>query len=183
MLTSLVNQWEMLSARSSRRRRGPDGCTGASQTMAYLSSCGYPPVLSSLTFRQCPSIRTGPPVLHRTLSPSPPPTLCFFLSPFLWLLPLGRVSIFIRTKEMVTVTEKEERQLDGHGLEIVLHVFACNTVCTSFSLRPHFFLSLSCHPSLCFDTSTIFQFLFCSWFLFSLLLLLPPLFRFVLLHI
>lgn len=41
-----------------------------------------------------------------------PPTLCIFLSflfVFLCLLPLGRVNIFNRTKEMAAVTEKEKR--------------------------------------------------------------------------
>ena len=60
-----------------------------------------------------------------------PPTALLFLC----LLPPDSDSILSRTKETVAVTEKEEGQLDGHGHghEIVLHV------CTSFSLRPHFF--------------------------------------------
>ncbi len=173
MLTPLVNQWGMLHARSSLRRCGPYGYIGTSQTMAYLSSCGYPPVLSSLAAAVSKN-------QNRTSFPSsdtfsfPHPHCAFFLSSSAFSHRAG-LAFFSRTKEMVAVAVKEERQLDGHGLEIVLHVFAYNTVCTSFSLCPHFRLSLSHHPSLPFDTFTFFKFLLCSWFPFSLLLLQPPL--------
>lgn len=49
--------------------------------MAYLSSCGFPPVLSSLY----------PSILYRTFSSSQP--LCFFPFLYLVLLPLGRDNI------------------------------------------------------------------------------------------
>lgn len=63
------------------RRRGPYGLVDTSQTMAYLSSCGYPPVLPSLASpvskyqnrTSCPSSHTF----------SPPPALCCFLSFYL----------------------------------------------------------------------------------------------------
>lgn len=136
----------MLHARFSLRKRGPYGYIGTSQTMTNLSSCGYPPVLSSLAsaVSKYPNITSRPSL--STFSFSHPHCASFSL--FLCLLPLGRFSIFSQTKEMVAVTKKEERQLDGHGVEIVLHVFTSNTVCTFFSQWPHFFLSLSPHPSL-----------------------------------
>lgn len=81
-----------------------------------------------------------------------PPTLCFFLPLFLCLLPSGRERILSRTKETVAVAENEQRQLDSRGLEIVLHLFTCNTVCTPFSLCPHSFLSPSPHPLQCLLT-------------------------------
>lgn len=132
-------------------------------TMAYLSSCGYPPVLSSHTSAVskyqnrtfCPS---------STTLPFLPPTLCFlpsfflshfFLFSFAISHGLGK-HIQQDKRKMVEGTEKEERQLDGHGLEIMLHVFTHNAVCTSFSLRPHFFLSPSPRPSLSFDIFTSF---------------------------
>lgn len=164
----------MLQTRSSLRRRGAYGYIGTSQTMAYLSSCGFPPVSSSLALAVSKS---------RTCCPSPatfsfpPPTMCFFLFPFFCLLPLGIDSILKRTKEIVAMTEKEKRQLGGYGFEIVLHLFSHNTVCTSLPLCPRFFLSPSPHPYLYFDCFTFFQFLLCSWFLLSLLLLLPSLSR------
>lgn len=80
--------------------------------------------------------------------------------------PMGWVSIFSKTKEMPAVTEKEDRQLDGHGLQIVLHLFSHGTVCTSFALCPHFSLSLSPHRFLSFDIFTFFSFLLHSRFSF-----------------
>lgn len=174
MLTSLVNQPVMLQTRSSLRRRGAYGYIGTSQTMAYLSSCGFhlfPPPLLWLY----PS--PGPAVLHRPLSPSPHPLCASVFFPFFCLLPLGIDSILRRTKEIVAMTEKEKRQLGGYGVEIVLHLFSHNTVCTSLPLCPRFFLSPSPHPYLYFDCFTFFQFLLCSWFLLSLLLLRPSLSR------
>ena len=86
-----------------------------------------PPVL-----RLCPSIWTRPPVLHRTLSPSPTNAVPLFLFFFSLSLPTpigqGWHFFFIRTKEMATVTKKEERQLDRHGLEIVLHLHTYHTL-------------------------------------------------------
>lgn len=106
--------------------------------MAYLSSCCNPPVLSSLTLgvskyhnrTSCPS--------WLTFSIPHPHCASFFPSSFSISLssPMGRDNIFNRTKEMLAGTENEDRQLDGHGLEIIMHVFTYNTVCTSFSLCP-----------------------------------------------
>lgn len=160
----------MLHARSSSRRCGPYGYIGSSQTMAYLSSCGYPPVPSSLA--SAVSVQTGPPVIYRTLSPSPTHTVLHSFSLSL-PSPIGH-SILSRTKETVAVTENEERQLDGHGLEIVLHLFTRNTVCTPFlSVSSFLSFALSSPFLVSFDTLTFFHFLLCSWFLFSVLF--PPL--------
>lgn len=126
----------------------------------WLPTCSLTPLPQPYS-----SIRTGPLVLHRTRSPSPT-CASFFLSFSLSLpSPMGMANIFNRTKEMVAGSEKLERQLDGHGLEIKLHVFTFNTVCTSFSLCPHFFLSLSPHLSLSFDTLQCFATSFFFFFL------------------
>lgn len=127
---------------SSLRRCGPYGSIGTSQTMTYLSSCGYPPVLSLPHLSHIQVSEQDLLSLTAHIPLSLPSSLSFFLS---LPSPMGMADIFNRTKEMVAGSEKLERQLDGHGLEIKLHVFTFNTVCTSFC--PHFFLSLSTHPS------------------------------------
>lgn len=90
-------------------------------------------LFSPPALRLCPSIWTRPPVLHRTLSPSPTNAapLFLFFSPssfFAYSHRTGLAFFFIRTKEMATVTKKEERQLDGHGIEIVLHLHTYHTL-------------------------------------------------------
>lgn len=164
----------MLHARSSLRRSGPYGCIGTSQTMAYLCSCSYPPVLSSRASAvskypnkaSCPSSDTFSFSHQRCTSFS----LFFPSSFFAYSHRTGLAFFFfffIRTKEMATVTKKEERQLDGHGLRSCC---ICTLITPSLcSLCPHFFLSVPLHPSLSFDTFAFFHFLLRSWFLLSLL--------------
>lgn len=174
--------WEMQNARSSLRRRGPYGYIDTSQTMAYLSSCGYPPVLSSLA-----SVVSK--YQNRTSRPSSNTFSCpcwdcasSFLSFSLSLpSPMGKDNIFSSIKEMVVGTEKEERQLDGHGLKIVLHMFTYSTVCTSLSLCVliFFFHCLLTLPSLLTlspssTSSPLSQFLLSLLLLQFLSLLLSP---------
>lgn len=115
--------------------------------LVFLATHLFSPPLPRLY----PSIQTGPPVLHRALSPFP--HLHCAHSFFIILFPLGWDRILSRTKETVAVTEKDERQLGRSWTRDCVAFVHFNIVCTSFSLCPHFCLSLSPDPSLCFTLS------------------------------
>ena len=160
----------MLHARSSLRRSGPYGCIGTSQTMAYLCSCSYPPVLSSrasavskyLNKASCPSSDTFSFSHQRCASFS-----LFFLSFFAYSHRTGLAFFFLSGQRKWQQWLRKRR--DSWTVMDSRSCCICTLITPSlYCLCPHFFLSVPPHPSLSFDIFTSFHFLSRSWFLLSL---------------
>lgn len=117
--------------------------------MVCLSSCCYPPVLSSRAL----AVSKQDLIAFTQHLSFPHPHRAFFLI-FFFFVPFshwGMLTFLTDKRNSGSDCERERRQLDSHGLGIMLHVFTYNTV--SFSRWPHFFLLLSTRPFLSFALS------------------------------